>query len=646
MIHPKNFRSDIEGLRAVAIFLVIAAHFAIYGFSGGFIGVDVFFVISGYLITSILVKEYQNHHSINFARFYANRLRRLLPALAVMLIISSIVALKLLPDIVNLAYSKSAASAIFWLSNIYFTFADVNYFEAETNTNLFLHTWSLGVEEQFYLVWPLLILLSLRFLSKTQNNKAQDKILFILFLIIACLSITGCFVLVKHWATFSFYMMPTRAWQFSAGALTWLITNQKAVTVKGSNIAGIVGATLLVTGLCAISPLTLYPSWLALLPTVATCALIYSGSCQQSTSYRSFSITPMQWLGKLSYSWYLWHWPVLILGEHFFPIRGVFFNTVLAIIISLLLAIFTYYLIENPIRFGRIKQIQVWKQIGLAIFIMIMLNSLFLRWNIYSQKQITQNQNNVFILATRDMPSFYQNGCDTWYSSDELTPCSYGDINATKTAVLWGDSIGAQWFPALTSMYNSKEWKIIVLTKSSCPIVDEPFFYQRIGREYTECSRWRTKAITWLNHQKIDTLFIGSVASTPFTDEQWTQGTLRILDQLQTVPNIYLIESNPTLGYDGPECLMKYYHTHPEKCIGSHTDNQHYRHVAQILRTATQQTKNTHWIEVSNFVCPQSTCRAMMGNTVVFRDPQHLTASFTAQADKYFLKQMEHNTPQ
>ena len=170
-----HFRADIEGLRAIAILLVIGAHYAIPGLSAGFIGVDIFFVISGYLITGILVREYEKTASINLARFYANRFRRLLPALAVVLIISCYAAFHILPQDLNLPNSISAAAASGWVSNIYFTFADRNYFDAGTQNNLFLHTWSLGVEEQFYLFWPLL-LLTLTTAAK-REQKAENRIL-------------------------------------------------------------------------------------------------------------------------------------------------------------------------------------------------------------------------------------------------------------------------------------------------------------------------------------------------------------------------------------------------------------------------------------------------------------------------------------
>ena len=211
-----------------------------------------------------------------------------------------------------------------------------------------------------------------------------------------------------------------------------------------------------------------------------------------------------------------------------------------------------------------------------------------------------------------------------------------------KTAVLFGDSIGAQWFPTLTAMLDSSQWRIIVLTKSACPMVDVPYFYERIGREYTECANWRNKAIEWLLTHKVDRLFVGSTASASFTDKQWQEGTQRILDRLApNIPAIYLIEANPTLGFNGPDCLRQHQTTKPQECAQGRADNSQYRHVAELLKHVTQSNTSTHWLETSNLVCPNGHCQALRDGIIIFRDSQHLTKTFVAQAASYFLRQVQ-----
>ena len=328
------------------------------------------------------------------------------------------------------------------------------------------------------------------------------------------------------------------------------------------------------------------------------------------------------------------------------PIKGDAGNTLLAIAISLFAAILTHKLIEEPIRYGRSKSVRHGWQIALALFAMVVLNSQLLRWNTYTQNILASSKNNIYVNAIADVPAIYQHGCDDWYHSEEVKPCVYGNENAEKTAVLFGDSIGAQWFPALTEIMDPQQWKIIVLTKSSCPMVDVSFFYQRIGREYTECAVWRDKSIEWLQGRHVDRLFVGGTASSAFTEKEWTEGTRRILDRLaRNADAIYLIEANPTLEFNGPDCLMKNKADGQGKCQ-SRSGSPQYTQVAAVLKNVVNTQPKAHWIETSSFVCPDGQCQAMRNDVVIFRDTQHLTASFTALAAPHFLEQIQsHELP-
>lgn len=632
------FRPDIEGLRAIAVLLVIAAHYAIPGFSGGFIGVDIFFVISGYLITGILVREHQATGHIALMQFYANRLRRLLPALATMLGISALLIWLLLPVSEHPVQSQAGAMAGMWVSNFFFAFSDVDYFAAETSRNVFLHTWSLGVEEQFYLLWPLLILL----MGPLVRNKPKRLAWF--WLVVAMLSLLACLWLVQSHAMLAFYLMPTRAWQFAAGALAWLLAQNIRPSLAQAKSASWLGLALLVFSLAVISATSLYPSGWALLPTAASMALLWAGSASHPPpAMAPLCSAPMQTIGRLSYSWYLWHWPILVVGQQILPIHGHLGNTVLALGLSMLAAIATHHLIETPIRFGRPAQLRHGWQIGLALCLMVLLNSQMLRWHTDARDALARSSDTLVARAVVDVPVIYQHGCDDWYHSDVLKPCIYGKEDAPKTALLLGDSIGAQWFPALTTMLDPEQWRIVVLTKSSCPMVDAPFFYSRIGRDYTECSTWRNRAIAWLQKNPVQRVFVGGTASSDFTPEQWEQGTRRILNQLAPhTEAIYVIEANPTLAFDGPGCLRQ---RSAEQCQGIPASQPRYPEVARYLQQAIAQQPKAHWLETGSFVCPDDRCQALRNingkETVIFRDSQHLTASFVAMAAKHFLRQIE-----
>lgn len=632
------FRPDIEGLRAIAVLLVIAAHYAIPGFAGGFIGVDIFFVISGYLITGILVREYQATGRIALMRFYANRLRRLLPALVTMLGVSALLIWWLFPVSQQPGQSRAGAMAGLWLSNMYFALSDVDYFAAETSSNAFLHTWSLGVEEQFYLLWPVFILLL------APRSQVQHRRLVWCLLGVAALSLLACLWLVQSYATLAFYLMPARAWQFAGGALIWLLVQRKQPSTAQANSVGLLGLTLLVFSLVVIDETTLYPGIAALLPTAASMAMLWAGSVGRiSPVVAPLCTTSMQVIGRLSYTWYLWHWPCLVIGEQLFPVRGNWANTVLALGVSFLAAIATHHLIENPIRYGRPARTRYGWQVGLSLCLMVLLNSQMLRWHTDAQDILDRSSNTAAARAVVDTPVIYQHGCDDWYHSDELKPCVYGKADAPKTALLLGDSIGAQWFPALTAMLDPQQWRIVVLTKSSCPMVDEPFFYQRIGRDYTECSTWRERAIDWIRQNPVQWIFMGGTASPGFMPEQWEQGSRRILDRLASHADaIYVIEANPTLAFDGPGCLRQ---RPSEQCTSAPASTPRYPEVARYLQQAIAQQPKAHWLETSSYVCPHDQCQALRHingqEIVVFRDSQHLTASFVATAAEHFLRQME-----
>ncbi|RYF80446.1 MAG: acyltransferase [Comamonadaceae bacterium] len=628
----RGFRRDIEGLRAVAVLLVIAAHYEMPGFSGGFIGVDIFFVISGYLITGILVREYAGTGRIDLLRFYANRLRRLLPALLTMVLLSSVAIAWILPVDQQPTQGHGAAMAMLWVSNVLFAFANADYFAAETSSNVFLHTWSLGVEEQFYLIWPLLLLLALR--------QRSQKCLGRLLVVLAVASLTACVWLTQNQPILAFYMMPTRAWQFSAGGLIWLCASRAPPTAVQAQVASGLGLAALVVSLTAIGPTSLYPGAWALLPTAACTLLLWAGSSNSRPGTDAALCHPTaQRIGRLSYAWYLWHWPVLVVGEQLLPIRSHPANTALALGLSLLAAVATHHFIEKPIRFGRSAQIRHTFQMSLSVGLMVLASWHLMRWSGDAESLASNNRKASELLI--DNPTIYNDGCDDYYRSDRLKPCIYGNVNAQKSVVLFGDSIGAQWFPALTTLFNSEDWKIIVLTKSSCPMVDEPSFLGRIGREYTECTVWRNRAIGWLQQRHVQHLFVGGSAARDFSPQQWTEGTSRILDQLAPHADaIHVIGANPILSFDGPSCLREKPH---EQCQSSPA-NPERATVAKFIKMAVARQPKASWLETSDFVCPENHCEAIRdvaGNKiVVFRDNQHLTASFVATAASYFRQQM------
>jgi peptidoglycan/LPS O-acetylase OafA/YrhL len=636
-----GFRGDIEGLRAIAILLVIGAHAGMPWLGGGFVGVDVFFVLSGFLITGLLVQEIADTGQLRFADFYIRRLRRLLPALIVMLLVSGLLAALLLAPAEQLPQATAGASAAAWWSNIHFALGRLDYFSAGTETNIFLHTWSLGVEEQFYLIWPALVYVLLR------NPARQIGIarLRVCMLLVIVASLIACVVATYRAPQFAFYMMPLRAWQFAAGALVWLHFNagQTEKNEKASSrTSGVMLAAIGWLGLAALLGAGLwlganvpYPGLYALIPTLGAAGVIASGSRGVRTGVpKLLSYGPMQAIGRISYAWYLWHWPILLLGHALTGSNEPVYR-VLYVLISLILAIVSYYCVEAPIRHQRWWLTHQRASVYGALVVMVLCTVGFLRWNghaYWASRSPTQVQ---FLQARGDAPMIYGMDCDEWYHSDRLTPCIFGPAKPAHTAVLLGDSIAGQWFPAVAALFVGPDWRLIVLTKSSCPMVDQPMFYPRIGREYTECAAWRKAALQEIAKLRPDIVLMSSTSTYAFTQAQWTNGSARVMKEISSAAGrVFVIRATPLLPFDGPDCLARYAER-PEwlklgstcsTAIGNLSSNQVYA----WLRQAAEQFQNVQTVDISDFICPNGICAAERGGVIVFRDSQHMTATFAA----------------
>ena len=359
-----RFRPDIEGLRAVAVLGVVLYHARVPGLQGGFVGVDMFFVVSGYLITGLIWREVQRTGRVSMAGFYGRRARRLLPAAVLAVVATAVAARQLLPPLLVPAVMKDGATSALYVGNYRFALQQTDYLHASAPPSPFQHFWSLGVEEQFYLVWPLLllaaVLASRRLRRRTRSRPRPEAARPLAFLVVGTVSVASAFIAVELTSAnqpWAFFSLPSRAWELGAGGMLALaspvvrrLQPGTAALIGWAGLLGVVGA------LTYISPQMPFPGTVAFWPVAATLAVLASGEALTANLAselgpgRVLAVRPARFLGRISYSWYLWHWPILTLAPyavgHALGLRS---NLVL-VVASAAVAAASYRWVESPTR--------------------------------------------------------------------------------------------------------------------------------------------------------------------------------------------------------------------------------------------------------------------------------------------------------
>ncbi len=364
----QNYRPDIEGLRGLAVAAVVAFHASPRRISGGFIGVDVFFVISGYLITGILLREIEQTGSLSFANFYARRARRLLPSSALVFLVTLLACSLFFSPLQQFRLGDSATWVALYACNFWFLHQATDYFAPAIATNPFLHTWSLAVEEQFYLVWPAIVLVGMRLLRTRKG-------LLALMIVITAASLAASVWYSTRLAPFAFFSPFTRAWEFAIGGISLLLAPmERRVGTTLRTAASWLGLAAIIGSAAVLHDRVGWRGWHALLPVLGTSALLH-GRTPQFSAARFLELPFMQWTGRVSYVWYLWHWPVFAVvaaasGGGNFTQRAQ--SILLCVLGSLALAAITHKLVEDPIRFSRyLAQRRSLSLVGVALITLV-----------------------------------------------------------------------------------------------------------------------------------------------------------------------------------------------------------------------------------------------------------------------------------
>ena len=355
-----GFRADVEGLRAVAVLLVVLYHAGVPGVTGGYVGVDVFFVLSGFLITGLLVRELRTTGTVSLRRFWARRVRRLLPVATLVLVVTTLASLVLLPPLDRGTVVGDARASALYVANGWFALTDADYTSPSGRSPL-LHLWSLSLEEQFYAVWPVL-LLGVAAAGHGQGRRwwlGTRRRTVLVVTVLTAVSLALSAQLSSGLGPWAYYGLHTRAWELLVGAgLALAVPSVRRLPVRARAAAGWCGLGLVVGAALVLDDSTAFPGTAAGFPVLGTALLVVAGASTTAGPSGWLSTPLPRYVGRLSYSWYLWHWPCLVLlagvgrtGEDEpAPAARV---VLLAVTVSLLLAVLTHHLVEQPVRHAR-----------------------------------------------------------------------------------------------------------------------------------------------------------------------------------------------------------------------------------------------------------------------------------------------------
>ena len=441
-----RYRPDIDGLRTLAVVPVVFYHAGIAGFSGGFVGVDVFFVISGFLITGILLKDIERNR-FSIVDFYKRRIRRILPALLIVLAMTTVAAWLFLPPSNLESYGESMGFVSLFSSNFWFRKV-VDYFATGRDVQPLLHTWSLAVEEQFYIFYPVL----LYFLART-----RIKLAWILFGV-GVASLLLAIILLPYAPSSVFYLLPTRAWELIIGGLLacGAVPHRERLTAP----VGILGGALIIFPVVFYNSATPFPGMAALPPCLGAAMLIWSRAGPAS---RILASKPFVHVGQASYSFYLWHFPIFafagfLAGGTFSPLAGFLLSA-----ISLMLAFATLYLIENPVRTSKSKAAYVAPLVG--VIAVGLLGFGLAKSGGFPDQLSTRSA--MYIATTKDELRHHSE-CMTNTKVVE-TVCVLGDKRATPRVLLWGDSHAMVAATPLEAQAKRHHASFFFLADADCP---------------------------------------------------------------------------------------------------------------------------------------------------------------------------------
>jgi len=684
-----GFRPDIEGLRAVAVVAVVLFHAEVPGVGGGFVGVDVFFVISGFLITGLLWREVNTTGTVRLRRFYGARARRLLPASATVGVVTAIASVVVLPPLQARSVMGDGIASALYVSNYRFILDGVDYLAADLPPSPFQHYWSLGVEEQFYLVWPALIIGTAWLIRRVRRRTRADatasqRPYLVVLALVAAVSFAMSLVITYVMPPVAFFSLPTRAWQLALGGLVALTAGQwRRLPALAAAITGWGGLALILLACTHLGTTTLYPGTAALLPTLGAVLVIGAGCATAAQGCgRVLAVSPMRAIGRISYSWYLWHWPVLVLAPALLGHPLGLAGRLAAALVSGGLAVLTLRFIENPLRFAAPIRRSALASLALGgvatavaacvgVVLLVVVPTPVGRGapaaaltvtaaspptgstidadnaavrQAFAQvqaavaasaelKAVPSNLTPPLANAAAELKAMYVNGCLRNYFQGGQPECATGDTASTTTVALVGDSHAAMWNPAFQQIAAQRRWRLEMLSKAACPLMDLPFH-----RLATHCEQWRGQIIARLRAEHprlvVVSMWRRYVAGhgwwlPGFTsyDPAWLDSLTRLVQQLRaTGAKVLVLGQIPDPHSEVPICLSG----HPDDATAcSPPRSTAVNQLGIAAESAATQAGGGQYADLTELFCTTDLCPVIVGNTLVFLDWSHMTREYS-----------------
>ncbi|WP_159085781.1 acyltransferase family protein [Aeromicrobium chenweiae] len=666
--HGRTIRLDIEGMRTIAVGSVLIAHAGVPFMAGGFVGVDVFFVLSGFLITGLLAREVSRSGRVSLSTFWARRMKRLLPASATVLVFSALVTYLFLPITQRKDFGGDIISAAAYVVNWRLADRGVDYLAEDIGQSPVQHYWSLAVEEQFYVVWPILMLLIGLVAAKRWKRGA--------FVVLGLATVASFAYSVQQTAdspATAYFVSTTRIWELGIGALLALAATQvDRLPSALKAFGGWLGIALIAYAVFVFDDATTWPGVNALVPTVGAALMIASGlSPTPGSPQRLLSIKPMVWIGGLSYSIYLWHWPILVAAQAERPDMRLRY-VVLLMILSIIPAYLSSRFIENPIRFGTffkpngraigmgLALTAVGVGAGLALNASVGLSSSLDEGSVsgspgaaalldpandgvvWSDIKSVDAMRPLPTNAVDDRPPFYDDGSGCQVRAGDPKPklCEWGDKGSDRTVVIIGDSKMAQWQTALEDMAEDEGWKLVQITKSACPFTDAS-----VDRSnQVDCRQWGRTALQDILDMKPDLVLAshrlqeampdGTGAKKPTVDGM-ADGMARYWKTITDagIPVVALLDNPAPANQPVYECVAQHAKDLAECSFDRKTGVAESGAVAALR--AAKQVPAVKVMDMSDTICPDGgRCSAVIGNVLVYRQGSHLTMTYISTMRK------------